>query len=256
MSQSALRVVALPCSTSPVVEALVDQYISATFARFERVLVDQLPALVEPQVSDPARALRLVDALVETLVGFAVGSTFGAVAMAVRRSFGTPVKVALDDTIARLGRGAPLAAVVDTRQAPHFFAPDIAARRPLLDTVGGQLQSRLCHAAAEARRHVLQLHTAIARVAADQVSYFASALTLLVDDDSAAIAFADHLGFGWAHYVAAIHGGAAPQLASAPRWQRARALWGAWLTRVAGTPVLAALTQEQVVAAGFVMRIG
>lgn len=257
MSQTALRVATLPRSTPVIsVEELVDKYVSTTFHRFERVLVDQLPALGEPHVADPGRAIRLVDCLVETLVGFAIGATFGCVATAVRRSFGAPVKVAIDELVGKRKQGGPLAVVPDTRRAPHFFAVDVAERRPVADAVGSQLQARLCHAAAEARRHVVQIHTTIARIAPDQLGYLANTLALLCEDDTAAIAFADQLGFGWAHYCAALSNAPAPQLPSSPRWQRTRALWQSWHARLAGTPVLEELTQEQVVAAGFVMKIG
>ena len=242
--------------------SLVDEYVAVTFQRFEQVLVAQLPNLAEPAVSDPSRAMRQVELLVETLVGFAIGSAFGTVASAVRRSFGTPVRDALDEVTRKVERSPLLSTIpapgvnADASTAPRFFDRALAEHKPLLDALGSQLQARLCHAAAEARRHVHAIQQLIARVAPDQLGYFVDTMRLLVADDLAALSFGDQLGFGWTHFVAAITHAPAPHVPSSPRWQRTSRLWRAWFAKVSGKPVLAELTRDQVVAADFVMRIG
>lgn len=247
MSQLA-TVAALPVSSSSSPPAtVIDEYIARTFARYEHVLVVQLPRLAEPQVIELGRAMRHVGYLVETLVGFAVGSAFGVVARALRRYCNRDVRTALDELLAKTKQNH-LVAVPDTRGATGFFDRE----KPLVDELGSQLQARLCYAAADARRQIVAVHQMIARVAPDQLSHFLTAMTELVNDDSAAVDFGEQLGHGWLNTIAAATRKPAPAISGTPR---TRQLWRTWFAGVTGAPVLAELTQEQVVAAGFVMRI-
>lgn len=249
MSQPAAAV-ALPVSSSPSPSSVIDEYIARTFARYERVLVVQLPQLAEPQVVEVGRALRHVGYLVETLVGFAVGSAFGVVARAVRRFCSSEVRTALDDLLARTKQNQLVAVPPATGFDPLFRAGD--PEKPLVDELGSQLQARLCYAAADARRQIVAIHQLVARVAPDQVSHLVTAMAGLVDDDSAEVDFGEQLRHGWLNAIAAATRKPAPAITGSPR---TRQLWRTWFASVTGAPVLAELTQEQVVAAGFVMRI-
>src|SRR4051812_26728833 len=69
----------------------IERYVAATFDRYRRTLIAQIPTFVEPRVADPDRALKRLRFLTETLAGFAIGSAIGAVASAARRAFGEEV---------------------------------------------------------------------------------------------------------------------------------------------------------------------
>src|SRR6188768_1999239 len=70
----------------------MERYVVATFARYERVVVELIPALEEPPIADLNLALKRLRFFVETLGGFAVGTTVGAVARSARRGFGAEVR--------------------------------------------------------------------------------------------------------------------------------------------------------------------
>ncbi len=252
----------------------IDRYVAATFDRYRRTLVAQLPTFAEPRVADPTRALARIRLLVETLAGFAIGAAIGAVASAVRRGFGHEVRDGVGRVLGRVMLdAAPLPRVdaappagPDDHQprsglrpaappdrlgieltAPVPFLRDPA--RPLLDALGAQLHARLCAAVAEARAHVALVHAEITREAPARLRAFADTLELLAADDTSALSFADQLAAGWRCYAASVSDGA-PDAAPDPK-----GTWQAWTSRLAGRAPAPELTQDQVVAEGFLMRI-
>ncbi len=236
----------------------IDRYVAATFDRYRRTLVAQLPTFAEPRVADPSRALARIRLLVETLAGFAIGAAIGAVASAVRRGFGHEVRDGVGRVLGRVMLDAaplpPVDAAPPARPGLELTAPVPFLRdpaRPLLDALGSQLHARLCAAVAEARAHVALVHAEITREAPARLRAFADTLELLAADDTSALSFADQLAAGWRCYAASVSDGApAPDAAPDPK-----GTWQAWTSRLAGRAPAPELTQDQVVAEGFLMRI-
>ncbi len=251
----ASELAAIPSQAPQPVAVAIDAFIAATFARYEAVLVAEVPALPEPRTHDPRKALRLVAQITETLAGFAVGAAIGAVAIAMKRSFGDATRGAIDAELARIAsHQGPTGMVGIPPRVPRFFAnPLVAQEKPLVDELGALLLMRLRQSAAEARRHV----TAVARACPDVQRAFAMTVDLLTPDDATALAFTDQLATAWVHLRMKL--GARPSsLAMAPagaRFDRARATWQAWSAATDG-PAEAPLTpHDDIVAEGFLMKI-
>jgi hypothetical protein len=238
------------------VAAAVDAYVAASFARYEAVIVACVPALAEPRTDDPRKAFRLIARITETLVGFAVGTTVGAVASAVKRSSGEAVRRAVDTELQRLARGAgPSGTVGMPMRLPRFFASAlVAAEKPLADELGARMLVRLRQATAEARRHLL----ALAKACPDARA-FVMTVELQTPDDATAMGFTDQLSTAWTWFRERL--GAKPSPASAApaetaRFARANATWQSVASAEAPSKEAPLTTHEEVLAAGFLMRIG
>jgi hypothetical protein len=256
VSQPALRV-ELP-AIQPDVERAITRYVGATFHSFERALVGTVATLREPRVADPERASRRLGFLVETLSGIALGLAVGQLGQAVRRGLGAAACDAVTEQLARVARGGtrPSGVVIGRLDGVPRFLVDAHAR-PLLDELGGHLQARLCGSVEDARALVSSIHGTLLRVAPDRLGAFASLLALLARDDAAAIVFDDHLKAAWDHFCAMVTGKRPAELPEVPRWRSVRATWMAWSRRAANTvPTVTTPTLEQVVEAGYVLRIG
>jgi hypothetical protein len=222
----------------------VDRYVAATFDRYQRALVAQLPTFAEPRVADPDRALERLRFLVETLAGFGIGAAIGAVARAARRGFGDEVRAGVGRVLGRVMLdGAPRTAT--ELLAPVPFLRDPA--RPLIDALGSLLLVRLCGAIPEVRTHVALVHAEIAREAPTRLRAFAGVLDRLAADDASALAFEGQLAAGWQFYAAAVSGREPPADATGT--------WTAWTRRLSGRAPAAQPTRDQVIAEGFLMRI-
>ena len=226
----------------------IDRYVAATFDRYRRTLVAQLPTFVEPRVADPDRALKRLRFLVETLAGFAIGSAIGAVASATRRGFGDEVRAGIGRVLGRVMlTGAPRDTISElTAPAPFLRDPT----RPLLESLGSQLHARLCAAVPEVRAHIAQLHAEITRAAPAQLRAFSDELDRLAADDASDLAFADQLAAGWLFYTAAVGD---LSHAAAPD---ARGTWRSWTGRLAGPAPAPPPTEAQIRSEGFLMQIG
>ena len=237
------------------VAVAIDAFIAATFARYEAVLATEVPALPEPRALDPRKALRLVAQVTETLAGFAVGAAIGAVAIAMKRSFGDATRTAIDAELVRIAsHQGPTGMVGMPPRVARFFASSLVAQeKPLVDELGALLLMRLRQSAAEARRHV----TAIARACPDMQKAFAMTVDLLTPDDATALAFTDQLATAWVHLRIKL-GARASTLAVMPagaRFDRAHATWQAWSAATDG-PIEPPLTpHDDVVAEGFLLQI-
>ena len=251
MSQAALRRAPVASSSDAI-----QRYVAVTFARFERTLVKVIPTLEEPAPSDPYRAMQRLQLLVETLTGFAIGSTVGWVGTALRRGFGSSVSKAVGNElalIAKQGITSEKASVL--ANPPRQFLVD-ADRCPLLDELGTRVQIRLCLAIRHTRQVVTALVAAAEKAAPDQRDSIAATIDLLASDDATELAFADQLTLGWGNLCAVNGGGRAPEVPVTARWQRSRELWRDWSRRARGIQVEKVMDHEEVVRAGFVMRIG
>ncbi len=227
------------------VDGACARYTETTFARFERTLVGTVPTFSEPTTTDPARALRRVQMLVETLAGYAIGVTIGQLATSMRRSFGASQAVA--DELGRIVREPRTTSIVE-HAAPPAFLED-AHRRPLLDELGRRLLQRLRHDLGETGAIV----ATIARVAPGRRSAIAMTIELLSDDDASALVYADQLTLGWQTLCAVTVGARDPELAGS---SRSRDTWSAWSERARGKRPTRVVDPEAVVRAGYVLRIG
>ena len=251
MSQAALRRAPVTSSSEAI-----QRYVAVTFARFERTLVTVIPTLEEPPPTDPYRAMQRLQLLVETLTGFAIGSTVGWVGTALRRGFGSSVsKVVANEVaiIAKQGITSEKASLL--ANPPRQFLVD-ADRCPLLDELGTRLQVRLCLAIRHTRQLVTALVTAAEKAAPDQRDAIASTIDLLAGDDATELAFSDQLTLGWKNLCVINSGGRAPEVPATVRWQRSRDTWREWSRRARGIRVEKVMDHEEVVRAGYVMRIG
>jgi len=230
----------------PVADEVGD-YVRSAFERFERLLLAATSSFTEPRSPrDADRALRHLEALVEMLTGLAVGITVSQVSTALRRSFGEPARTDLAQRLAAILRTPP---PVIPRVTAH-----VVGERPLIGELVGRLQPRLCqHAPAAAA----MVHALVEELGTVPPSALAMTLRLLGDDDASALAFAQHVQLGWQHYVAALAGAPVPA-PPAGGWRRCGEAWHAWSQRIRspGGAAPRALTQHEVVAEGFVLRIG
>jgi len=251
MSQVALR--RAPVTT---VSEAIQRYVAVTFARFERTLVTVIPTLEEPAPSDPYRAMQRLQLLVETLTGFAIGSTVGWVGTALRRGFGSAVSKVVANELALIAKqGITTEKASMLANPPRQFLVD-ADRSPLLDELGTRVQVRLCLAIRHTRQLVTALVTAAEKAAPDQRESIAQTIDLLASDDATELAFNDQLTLGWQNLCAVNIGARAPEVPTTARWQRSRDTWRDWSRRARGIQVEKVMDHEEVVRAGFVMRIG
>lgn len=242
----------------------IDPYLDAVFHRFERVLATATARLAEPRVVDLDRthfagsaagelraygmggALRRLELLGETLVGFATGVAVGQVFQAAQRAFGSEL------TLARVAfpRDPPRTHVTPCR---YLYDAD---RRPLVDVLGARLQVELRRAVRRARIQLEQQCAAILASAPTRREALATVLDVLANDETAAQAFADQVELGWRYFVAITEGARDPVVDDAPRWRRGREMWQAWSRRARGLVPVEICDHAAVVRAGYVMRIG
>lgn len=229
---------------------VVERYVVATFARYERAAVALIPTLEEPRVADLDLALKRLCFFVETLAGFAVGAAVGAVARTARRGFGEEARTQVGRLVSRVAQGGSQAAPRELGPSARFLS---VPGRPLLEATGAQLLARLHRALPETRSHVADVYAEVARTVPARRLAFAGLLERLAADDAAALAFSDQLAAGWRHYTT---------LVSERRAARSLAVdegpegpWRAWTHRLDDRSIARTLTQDEIVAEGFLLRI-
>lgn len=232
---------------------LIERYVAATFARYEQVLVAVVPTFVEPRVSEPDLPLRRLRFLVETLAGFAVGSTIGAVARETRRGFTLEVRDRIGQLVDRITDEGSQAVATSELLPPVRFLCD--SSRPLLDTLGSQLLVRLGRSIPETRTHVSCIHAEIMRTAPSRLRQFASMLERLAADDVLADAFFGQLVAGWQCYVAAVSERRPAALFGGEQQGRDKEPWRTWARRIEGPPARDVPTRDQLFMEGFLQRI-
>ena len=237
MPQPASAVFALP---APALPAAIDRYLAGCATQLDRTIA--AAALGEPSHRDPDRAARLLEPLLETLAGLALGQVIGLAAAGVRRTFGAAVHARVEVAIAHaLGAVAP--------PAPPLFALDAAPCRSFATELGHRLRRRVALVPREAGA---ALH-AIATALGDddpQLAVLGRLLGVLTEDPLLADRYAAQLATGWRTYVALVEG--TPRARTAP----SAPIWDRWARQLTGerAPIMA--SQAEVVAAGFIVRIG
>ncbi len=183
----------------------IDLYVSCTTSRLDRAVADL--TLSEPAVHDPVSAARVLECLLETLAGLAIGSTVGAVIAGVRRTFGVESATRTDIR--------PPARDVRYLDDPGPFR-----------SITGALKQRLRQRIALGERDVRALTAAIeGQIAAGDRRAFARMLSLLAEDELVAERYAHQVRAGWRCAHAAIDGRTVPAVT---------AMWQHWARRFAG----------------------
>jgi hypothetical protein len=233
-------------------EEPLERYLNAAMDTAQRAALTAVRALREPRPpADPIAALRTVERLAESLTGFAVGAALLPLAQRLSRAGGPEVKAAIRQSLAALaGPDGPAALTVPPPtsygpQAPRFLAD--ADQRPLVDELGARLCARLPLARGDGRALLRQLFTAAERAMPESAQTLAVALHAVLDDVSPiAERVAPAVHQAWQHAISVMHD--RPILTGA---------WAPWSRCAAGLPEpKAELTAADVVAAGYVMRVG
>lgn len=214
----------------------IDDYIAATSSQLDRAVASLV--LIEPTTYDLGLAGRTIDRLIETLAGLAIGSIIGAVLAGVRRSFGA-------DVIARIERAA-------ARSIGAIGSPDVSPLHGLdaapVRSLALETQQRLRRRAAASARDVRVMLDAIASAFdANERRVFEHMLGVIGGDPTLGERYTALVASGWVAATAMIEGGVVEASAR---------VWSEWAARIAGRRAAPEPTQEQVAAAGFVMRIG
>jgi len=186
--------------------APIDAYVVATLASLDRAIAEL--ALPEARVEDRRCASQVIERLLETLVGLAIGSSVGAVITGARRTTG-----------AQVGARIPLVAPVP--RASGWFDDEGPARTP-----AAELKLRLRGRVARCGRDVHAMLAGIEReIAPEDRAAFARMLGLLAGDELTAERFARQVRSGWRCAAAAIEQRSVP--AVEPLWQQ-------WAVRISG----------------------
>lgn len=185
--------------------APIDLYVSSTLLRLDRAVADL--TLSEPTIHEPASAARVLECLLETLAGLAIGSAVGAVIAGVRRTFGVEITTRTDLR-------------PPARDVRYLDEPGP------LRSVTGALKLRLRQRIALGARDVAVLTAGIeAQIAAADRRAFARMLSVLAGDELVAERYAHQVRAGWRCAHAAIDGRTVPAVT---------AMWQHWARRFAG----------------------
>jgi hypothetical protein len=205
----------------------VDVYVIATLGDLDRVVAEVV--LPEPKVrGDEMRATRVIACALETLAGLAIGCAVGAVADAVRRTFGVTPVVTAD--------------VAPPPRAPHWM--DEERMKTSVAGLKHELRRRIGRGHREAIAMIAPFE---GQIGAGESSAFGRMLGLLARDELVAERFAPQVQAGWRCAVAAIEGRSIPAID--PLWQR-------WAQRFRGDRPVVTPTSSELAAAGVIMQIG
>lgn len=224
---------------------VIGTYVEAALAALTRALRAATVHLVEPRVTDPHRALRVLDKLAETLTGFAIGTIGGEVLRVVSIWFGDEVALSVRGA---LGDGWP--GRVRHGQEPSTKYLDDADQRPLVDMLARRLYGTFCRAGYDVRSLLDTVRETVECRAPSRASWLAAMLGELARDETIERRLRDELAFGWQVYVAAITDKPFPS--TTDRWARSRALWQAWQWQLVGRPVL---TRSEHEAQGYILLV-
>ncbi len=197
----------------------------AIAAMYQRSIDEALAALDKPRCESSIEARRIVGLLVETIAGYAAGSTTRELARAVHAWFGA-------ESAALVHAAAPRPRTRRATTRDDVDVDDELARRPsrLLDELAAQLRARL----AETARDLAALVDVVAARLPGERSRAAVAMfgelarTARYDDR-----LAQELAIGWRCACAAIEHTPMPVIDSSPR---ARDLWRIWSQLVGNPP--------------------
>lgn len=218
----------------PAPSSAIDHYLSATSARIDRAVADLV--LAEPTAPDLDLAARTIDRLIETLAGLAIGSVVGAVLAGVRRSFGPDVRKQVERVAARAINS------IGSPEISPLHGLDAAPVRSLAIEVQQRLRRRNALTVRDTRVLLVAISAAI-----HEGHVFDRILGVIAEDATIAERYAALVAAGWECATAVIE---------ARVVEASAAVWGLWAARIGGRPPTQEPTQEQLAAAGFVMRIG
>lgn len=221
---------------SAPVRSPIDHYLMATAGRLDRAVADLF--LTEPVTCDVDLAARTIDRLIETLAGLAIGSVVGAVLAGVRRSFGAEV-------IARVERAAARAiGAIGSPEISPLHGLDAAPVRSLAIETQQRLRRRNALSARDTRAMVGAIAGAFE---ASERRVFDHMLGVIAGDSTVGDRYTELVASGWVAATAVIEGRVV---------EASAAVWSQWAARIAGRRAAPEPTQQQLAAAGFVMRIG
>jgi hypothetical protein len=235
---SAAALVLVPQPSAEALDASIDRYLASASAGLDRVVARA--AQVEPRVKDIDKAAKLIDRLIETIVGLALGRIVGAVATDVAASFDRRVVVAVERALAEAAR------TLVPPPPPPMISLDGVAR-----DFGGELRAtvrrRLSLAPNELRAVMDAIVAAVRAHAPDELHVLVRMLELLVDDPLPADRFAKAVAEGWRCFCLLV--------ANKPV-ETTMAPWDRWVARIQGVQPVVTPAQAELVAAGFINRIG
>lgn len=214
----------------------IDHYLAATSSRLDGAVSSLV--LIEPVTFDVDLAARTIDRLIETLAGLAIGSVVGAVLAGVRRSFGAEI-------IARVERAAARAiGAIRSPDVSPLHGIDAAPVRALAIETQQRLRRRNALSAHDARVMISAIADALD---ASERRVFDHMLGVIADDPVLDDRYSELVASGWVAATAVIEGRVVEASAT---------VWSQWAARISGRRAAPVPTQQQLAAAGFVMRIG
>lgn len=224
-----------------------DEYVETAHAALTDALRTATAQMAEPRVADPPHAVRVLDRVTETLVGFAIGTVASEVLRVVRIWFNDEVAAAT-----RRGLRADWPAVLrgggGLDLSPKYLAD--ADARPLVDMLARRLYVAFCLASRDVRVLLDVARNAIERHAPNRVRQISPILAELAPAETIEDRVGAELVFGWQVYSAAITDRPFPSTEG--RSARSRSLWEAWRAQLVGR-VPAPRTSEQ--ASGYIVLV-
>ncbi len=235
---SAAALVFVPQPSAEALDASIERYLAAATASLDRVMARA--AQSEPRVKDIDKAATLIDRLIETTVGLALGRMVSAVAAGVAASFDRRVVRAVERVLADAARtlGPP--------PPPPMISLDGVAR-DFGSELRTEVRRRLALAPRELRPVMAAIVAAVRAHAPDELHVLQRVVDLLGDDPVAADRFARAVGEGWRCFCL---------LVAKKPVETTMAPWDRWVARIQGVQPVVTPAQAELVAAGFINRIG
>jgi hypothetical protein len=236
MSPARLLAHASSTVTSSSTAASISAYLASAISRIDRV-IGSAP-LVEPK-GDPDRAARSMSPLVETLAGIAIGTIVGGVAQAVRRSHGPHVTAKIAAML------ATQVATYEPRPIPALAILDESPSRWFREELAKRLRARISMLAGDVRAMLMSIAQIVVTSGPDEAIDFERVLAnadSLIDEK-----YARDLQRGWDAWTAVV---------ASTTVREQTPLWRLWSQRVRGERHVLTPSAAEVVAAGFIARIG
>jgi hypothetical protein len=229
---------ALVASSSSSTEA-IRAYLASAISRIDKAIGSA--AFVEPRSGDVDRAARIISPLVETLAALAMGTIVGGVAHAVRRALGGEVTAKVAAMLAaQVGRYEP-------RPIPALAVLDESPSRSFGEELAKRLRMRVAMIAGDTRVMLISIAELVAQSGDVEAHAFERVIATCAADSMIDDKFARDLQRGWAAWTAVVTSGAV---------EEPSALWKLWAQRVRGEREAVTPSTAEVVAAGFIARIG
>ena len=203
------------------------RYLASAHGRFDRVIASA--TLREPRIKSFDTAIQLVDRLIETTLGLAIGRMIGAVASGMRASFDRGVAKEVEQVLAHI-----------EIESPQNVALDIAPQ-----TFGDAFRSEVRRRLMLAPRTIRPVVEALVQVTNEQV-VTERMLELLAEDPVPADRFALEVAEGWRVFAS---------LAANGHPTTSMPVWAEWMQRLVRRRPVVTETQLDLAAAGYIARI-